>query len=66
MSSAGRSGCVGASRTAPDPNAAGDENVLVVEVSEACHLTTEEIIGLIRNGFASSFKGAKYLEHLDS
>jgi hypothetical protein len=55
-----------ASRAARDPNAAGDENVLVAEVSEAFHLTTEEIIGLIRNCFASSFNGAKYLEHLDS
>ena len=39
--------------------------MLVAEALAAFHLTTEEIIDLIRNGFASSIEGAKYLEHLE-
>ena len=34
-------------------------------IVEAFQLTTDEVIGLVRNGFASSFKGAKHLDRLD-
>jgi adenosine deaminase len=37
-----------------------------LEIARAFELTTAEIVGLVRNGFASSFKGAKYLERVDA
>ena len=35
-------------------------------IAEAFELKTEDIIGLVRNGFASSFKGARHLERVDT
>ena len=37
-----------------------------LEIARAFELTTAEIVGLVRNGFASSFKGAMYLERVES
>ena len=35
-------------------------------IADAFQLTPDDIIDLVRNGFASSFRGAKHLKQLDS